>query len=197
MHVMQKVMSVWCMAVDQWQEENDRKSKNRWVYRSTEWAGSSSLSLNLIEGLLCKIIKVVSYACDGMETEQSVQKLIKQKASVWYMYQIKHQIPGCDDIIITIAMTNGQLVVMIQDLNHGLKALWNNLHTGVKVLTLDNHVAMYLYNQMAAFKNGCPLYHHNVEETDQQDDNAAIHAHSGSYIEKTEGLIKRLNQFVL
>jgi hypothetical protein len=39
------------------------------------------LSLDLIQGLLHENIKVVSYACDGTETEQSVQKLIKQKVS--------------------------------------------------------------------------------------------------------------------
>jgi len=74
------------------------------------------LSLNLIEGLLRKNIKVVSYACDGTETKRSVQKLIKQKASFRHTYRIKHQIPGCDDINITIAMINSQLVVMIQDI---------------------------------------------------------------------------------
>jgi len=31
-------------------------------------------------------------------------------------------------------------------------------------------------------REGCPLYHHDVEKTDQQDDNAAIRTHSGSYI---------------
>ena len=41
---------------------------------------------------------------------------------------------------------------------------------------------MYLYNRMAAFKKGCPLYHRDVEKTDRQDDNAAIRTHSGSYI---------------
>ena len=41
---------------------------------------------------------------------------------------------------------------------------------------------MYLYNRMAAFENGCPLYHRDVEKTDRQDDNAAIRTHSGSYI---------------
>ena len=70
---------------------------------------------------------------------------------------------------------------MIQDLNHGLKTR-NNLHTGAKVLTLGNHMAMYLCNRMAAFEKGCPVYHRDVEKTNRQDDNAAIHTHSGSYI---------------
>ena len=140
------------------------------------------LSLDLIQGLLQRNIKVVSYACDGTETERSVQKLIKQKASFRYTYRIKHPIPSYDDIVITIANINGQLVVMIQDSNHGLKTSRNNLHTGAKVLTLGGHVAMYLYNRMAAFEKGCPLYHRDVEKTDRQDDNAAIRTHSGSYI---------------
>ena len=69
------------------------------------------LSLDLIQSLLQRNIKVVSYACDGTETEQSVQKLIKQKASFRYTYRIKHPIPSCDDIVITIVSINGQLVV--------------------------------------------------------------------------------------
>ena len=122
------------------------------------------------------------YACDGMETEQSVQKLIKQMASFRHTYRIKHPIPGYNNIVSTIAMINSQLVTMIQDSNHSLKTLQNNLHMGAKVLTLDGHIAMYLYNRMATFKKGCPLYHHDVEKTDQQDDNATIHTHSGSHI---------------
>ena len=140
------------------------------------------LSLDLIQGLLQQNIKVVSYACDGTETEQSVQKLIKQKASFRYTYRIKHPIPSYDDIVITIANINSQLVVMIQDSNHSLKTSRNNLHTGAKVLTLGGHVVMYLYNRMVAFEKGCPLYHSDVEKTDRQDDNAAICTHSGSYI---------------
>lgn len=127
-------------------------------------------------------IKVVSYACDGTETEWSVQKLIKQQASFQHTYRIKHPFADYDDIVITIPMINGQLLMMIQDSNHGLKTSRNNLHTGAKVLTLGGHVAMYLYNRMAAFEKGCPLYHHDVEKTDRQDDNAAIRTHSRSYI---------------
>jgi hypothetical protein len=140
------------------------------------------LSLDLIQGLLRKRIKVVSYACDGTETERSVQKLIMQKASFRYTHRIKHPILGYDDIVVTIATIDGQSVVMIQDSNHGLKTSRNNLHTGAKILTLGNHVAMYLYNRTAAFEKGCPLYHRDVEKTDRQDDNAAIRTHSGSYI---------------
>jgi len=91
-----------------------------------------SHSLDLIQGLLCKNIKVVSYACDGTETEWSVQKLIKQKASFQYIYRIKHPIPSYDNIVSTIAMINSQLVVMIQVSNHSLKTLRNNLHTGAR-----------------------------------------------------------------
>ena len=125
-----------------------------------------SLSLGLIEGLVHRKIKVVSYACDGTETERSAQKLMMQKASFRYTYRIKHPFFGYDDIVITIVTVDGQLVVMIQDSNHGLKTSRNNLHTGAKVLTLGNHVAMYLYNRIAAFEKGCPLYHRDVEKTD-------------------------------
>jgi hypothetical protein len=79
------------------------------------------LSLDLIQGLIRKKIKVVSYACDGTETERSAQKLMVQKASLQYTYRIKHPIFGSDDIVITFALIDSQLVVMIQDSNHGLK----------------------------------------------------------------------------
>ena len=144
------------------------------------------LSFSLIRGLVHRKIKVVSYACDGTETERSAQKLMVQNAGFRYTYRIKHPIfdlgLGYDDIVITVATIDGQLIVMIQDSNHGLKTSRNNLHTGAKCLTLGNHVAMYMYNRTAAFEKGCPLYHRDVKKTDRQDDNAAIRTHSGSYI---------------
>ena len=88
---------------------------------------------------------VVSYSNDGTTTERNVQKLIIKSANFRYAYRIKHPIPGYDDLIITIAAINGQLIVMIQDSNHGLKTSRNNLFTGAKLLTLGSHIAMYQY----------------------------------------------------
>lgn len=62
---------------------------------------------------------------------------------------------------------------MIEDLKHALKTAHNNLFTGAKLLTLGNHVAMYAYACNLAFGSNSPLYHHDVEKTDQQDGNVA------------------------
>jgi hypothetical protein len=140
------------------------------------------LSLDLIKGLIARGLMVVSYSNDGTTTERNVQKLIIKSADFRYPYRIKHPVPGYDDLIITIAAINGQLIVMIQDSNHGLKTSRNNVFTGAKLLTLGSHIAMYQYARQAAFEAGSPLYHRDVEKTDRQDDNAAIRIHSGAHI---------------
>jgi len=130
-------------------------------------------SVNIIKGLVGKNIKVVSYSCDGTETERVVQRLLKEHASDRIKYKIKHPVPGFPDLEIVIAMIDGQVVIMIQDSKHALKTSRNNLFTGAKLLTVANHVAMYAYARDLAFGPDSPLYHRDVEKTDRQDDNAA------------------------
>jgi hypothetical protein len=130
-------------------------------------------SVNIIKGLVGRKIKVVSYSCDGTETERAVQRLLKERATHRIQYKIKHPVPSLPDLVIIIAVIDGQVVVMIQDSKHALKTSRNNLFTGAKLLTLANHVAMYAYARDLAFGTDSPLYHRDVEKTDRQDDNAA------------------------
>jgi hypothetical protein len=66
-------------------------------------------------------------------------------ADSYFIYKIKHPIPGYADLVIVIAIINGQLVAMTQDSKHGLKTDRNNLFTRAKLFTLGTHVAMYSY----------------------------------------------------
>lgn len=137
-------------------------------------------SVQIIRGLVRRGIQCISYACDGTETERSVQRLLKAGAERLFTYSIKHPDSKFPDIVITIAMIDGQLVAIIQDSKHGLKTVRNNFFTGAKLLTLGNHLVMYSYARDLAFGSGSPLYHRDVEKTDRQDDNAALRLSSAS-----------------
>lgn len=131
-------------------------------------------SIEIIKGLICKGVQCISYACDGTETEHSVQCLLKSGAETLFTYSIKHPNPRFPDIVITIAMIDGQLVAIIQDSKHGLKTARNNFFSGTKLLTMGNHIVMYSYARDLAFGPGSPLYHRDVEKTDRQDDSIAL-----------------------
>ena len=137
-------------------------------------------SVQIIRGLIRKGIQCISYACDGTETERAVQRLLKSGAETLFPYSIKHPDSRFPDIIITIAMIDGQLIAIIQDSKHGLKTARNNFFTGAKLLTVGNHIVMYSYARDLAFGPGSPLYHRDVEKTDRQDDSAALRLSSAS-----------------
>ena len=137
-------------------------------------------SHDLIRGLIARKIKIISYANDGTEVERAVQKRLIQFADSRSTYKIKHPIPGCANLVIDIAVIDGQLVAMIQDSKHRLKTDRNNLFTGAKLFALGSHVAMYSYVRDMAFGAESPLYHRDVEKTDRQDDNASTRVHSAA-----------------
>ena len=64
-------------------------------------------SIEIIKGLIRKGVQCISYACDGTETERSVQRLLKSGAETLFTYSIKHPDPRSLDIVITIAMIDG------------------------------------------------------------------------------------------
>jgi hypothetical protein len=70
-------------------------------------------SVNIIKGLIGKKIKVMSYSCDGTETEWAVQRLLIAWATDHIKYKIKHPVPGHPDLKIIIAIVDGQVVIMI------------------------------------------------------------------------------------
>ena|SRR5882762_3283629 len=122
-------------------------------------------SVKIIKGLVRRKIKVVSYSCDGTETERAVQRLLKEQATHCIQYKIKHPVPGLPDLVIIIAVIDGQVVIMIQDSKHALKTSRNNLFTGAKLLTLANHVAMYAYARDLAFGTDSPLWRKPTDRT--------------------------------
>ena len=126
----------------------------------------------ILHGLFDRHIRVVSYACDGTETERAVQRLLLENAGSKRSIRIKNPRPGCPDTKVEIACIGGYHVVMIQDSKHALKTFRNNLFSGARLLTLGNYTAIYNRIREMAFEEGSPLYHRDVKKLDRQDDNA-------------------------
>lgn len=141
------------------------------------------LSQKVLEGLISRGVKVVSYACDGTEVERAVQRLLTSRAPSRLEYTIQNPRSERDSgnyIKLTIPVIKGQPVVMIQDSKHGLKTARNNLFSGARLLVLGNFVAMYSRIRDVAFEPGSPLYIRDVEKLDRQDDNAATRLFSSA-----------------
>ncbi|KAF7291442.1 hypothetical protein MIND_01289300 [Mycena indigotica] len=139
-------------------------------------------SLTLLTGLIERGIRVVSYACDGTESERAIQRLLVEHAD----QRIEYEIPGDDDSAnfkIVIGRFRGQQVAMIQDSKHALKTFRNNLFSGARILTLGNHIAHFAQIYQVAFEEGSPLYHRDVEKLDRQDDGAATRMFSADTLQ--------------
>ncbi|KAK6980928.1 hypothetical protein R3P38DRAFT_3376544 [Favolaschia claudopus] len=91
----------------------------------------------VVNGLIDHNINIISYACDGTQTERNVQDMFVDQAAE----KIEHVIqgPGGDfpPIRIKIAVVRNHLIAMIQDSKHGLKTFRNNLFAGARLLTLE------------------------------------------------------------
>lgn len=124
-------------------------------------------------GLLNAGIKVISYACDGTETERKVQRGFTAKAESYIDYTIPSPREGTLPYKISIPVFRGQPIVMIQDSKHALKTLRNNLFSGARLLHFGNYAAFFKQVHDVAFEDGSPLYHRDVEKLDRQDDLAA------------------------
>jgi hypothetical protein len=139
-------------------------------------------SLDIIKGLEAHRMHVSSYACDGTETERSVQRLLISKASQKMIRTIPHPVSGCRDIEFTYALYNNMAMVIIQDSKHALKTYRNNNFSGARLLTLGNSVAMYGHVRDLAFAEDGPLFVRDVEKIDRQDDNAAARLFSADVL---------------
>ena len=137
----------------------------------------------ILHGLFDHHIRVVSYACDGTETERAVQRLLLENADSKRSIRIKNPRPGCPDTEVEIACIKGYHVIMIQDSKHALKTFRNNLFLGARLLTLGNYTAIYNRIHKMAFKEGSPLYHRDVEKLYRQDDNAATRLFSAATLD--------------
>lgn len=142
------------------------------------------MSAFIIHGCRSRGLKVVSYACDGTDTERGVQTAIVDSAPTHKEFTLKHPLPGCSNIVIKIALLDGYPIVMIQDSNHGRKTFRNNLMSGARVLNLANDVVLYEDARKLAFdERQGPCFHRDFEKVDRQDDNAATRTFSVSAIE--------------
>ncbi|KAI0329285.1 hypothetical protein GY45DRAFT_1253214 [Cubamyces sp. BRFM 1775] len=142
------------------------------------------LIVPIIRGLLALKTSICSYACDGTETERSLQRLLVKNADHRFTYTIPHPyLASGEPIVVEIAVYDGHAIVMIQDSKHALKTLRNNLFSGARLLTFGNDVAMYGWARLLAFLEDSPLYNRDVEKVDRQDDNAATRLFSATTLE--------------
>ncbi|KAJ3002796.1 hypothetical protein NUW54_g5652 [Trametes sanguinea] len=141
--------------------------------------------MQIINGLAAKDIHVVSYACDGTETERAVQRLVVEHATSCRTHSIKRPRPGAPDVVLTIAEIHGRPLVMIQDSKHAAKTFRNNLFSGARALVLGNFLAVYHYARDIAFHALGPLFHRDVEKLDRQDDNAATRLFASATLDFT------------
>ncbi len=138
------------------------------------------LSRKLIDGLISRGVKIISYACDGTEVERAVQRLLVKHADSCLSYVIKNPRIAGRNLTMTIPVFLGQPVAMVQDSKHSLKTFRNNLFSGARLLVLGNFVAVYSRIRQLAFEVGSPLYTRDVEKLDRQDDSAATRLFSAA-----------------
>ncbi len=139
--------------------------------------------MRVLHGLIDHGIQVVSYSCDGTETERAVQQLVIDNADAVMPYVILHPSPGQPDLIISIPIIHGKAVVMVQDSKHAAKTFHNGLFSGARSYIFANHVAMYSQVRELALQPDAPLYRRDVEKIDRQDDNAALRLFSSAHLE--------------
>lgn len=138
---------------------------------------------SVLYGLIDHGIKIVSYACDGTETERSVQELVVSHADAVLHYTIPHPLPDQPSHVIRIPMIHGQPVIMVQDSKHAAKTYRNNLYSGARLLLFGNHTPLYSQVRKLAFEPDAPLYRRDVEKVDRQDDNAATRLFSSVHLD--------------
>ncbi|KAL0949787.1 hypothetical protein HGRIS_009825 [Hohenbuehelia grisea] len=131
------------------------------------------LLMRVLDGLLEHRVQVVSYACDGTETELQVQQMLVAQAESRIVHVIPSQAQGSPDTKISIPVIRGQPVCVVQDSKHALKTFRNNLFSGARLLAFGNYTAIYENIRRIAFEPRTPLFTRDVERIDKQDDNAA------------------------
>ncbi|KAF7324216.1 hypothetical protein MSAN_02534100 [Mycena sanguinolenta] len=137
----------------------------------------------ILYGLLDRNICVVSYACDGTETERLLQRKLVAKADNVIRHKIPNPTPGAPEFEVVIPFFRGYPVVMIQDSKHALKTFRNNLFTGAKYFVLGNFTAIFRRIYEIAFASDGPLYHRDVVRLDRQDDTSASRLFSAAVLE--------------
>ncbi|KAF6765888.1 hypothetical protein DFP72DRAFT_996748 [Ephemerocybe angulata] len=136
----------------------------------------------LLDGLIDKGIRVVSYASDGTEVERNVQKQLLNLGTPVDRV-IKNPHTNRPDTRFQFTIYRGQAMCIIQDSKHALKTLRNNLFSGARLLTFGNSVAAYRRIRELVDGPGSPLPKRDVEKLDRQDDNAACRLFSAGVLE--------------
>jgi len=136
----------------------------------------------VIDSLLDRGVRVVSYASDGTEIERAVQRLFLDLTNE-QIYTIQNPRPGCVDTKVVFGIYRGQAICMVQDSKHALKTFRNNLFSGARLLTFGNYTAMYRHILEIAQGDGTPLFSRDVNKVDRQDDNAASRLFSADILQ--------------
>jgi hypothetical protein len=149
----------------------------------------------LLEGFLRWGLHIVAYAADGSTIEHSIQALLVLKAKKKRIVTLQHPKDGSSAISFEIPLfgeNSDQPVVMIQDSQHGCKTARNATFSGARMLILGNYPVIFEDLRRLAMESG-PLFNHDVEKLDRQDDNAAIRLFSGDalqwFVEKYPDLL--------
>lgn len=135
----------------------------------------------VLDGLIDRGIRVISYACDGTGVERAVQRLFLDGTSK-KQYKIENPRSGCSPTISEFGIYRGQVITMIQDSKHALKTMRNNLFSGARLLTFGNFVFLYRHIVHIAEGPGTPLFNRDVTKIDRQDDNAAVRLFSADVL---------------
>lgn len=134
--------------------------------------------MKIINGLLDHDICVISYACDGTETERAMQRLFIARADRSETVIIRHPHGGCRDLEVVISFYRGHPIAVMQDNKHFGKTGRNNLYSNAHLPVLGNFVAGYKDIRDAAMMKDSNLYMRDVEKVDRQDDNSALRLYS-------------------
>jgi hypothetical protein len=127
----------------------------------------------ILHGLFALNIQIVSYACDGTETERAVQRQLLAASKINFSYRIPHPDGSGAEILVRIAEFEGHPIVLIQDSKHALKTFRNNLNSGARLIVFGNFLATYAYARWLAFHQDGPCFERDFVNLDRQDDNAA------------------------
>ncbi|TEB35306.1 hypothetical protein FA13DRAFT_1624301 [Coprinellus micaceus] len=98
----------------------------------------------ILDGLIDRGIRVISYASDGTEVERKASDMlfdIGEKVDFIIPNPFPEQ--SRPNTCISYVKYRGQAICVLQDSKHGLKTMQNNLFSGARLLVLGNHIAAY------------------------------------------------------
>lgn len=136
-----------------------------------------------MKGLISRGLRIVTNTSDGASVERDCQRRLAT-ASRQIEFTIRSDVPGHDNLKLTLHDMDGNIFVNQQDSKHALKTFRNNIFTGARAVTLGNYTVHYQQVRELAFSPDSPLYIRDVEKYDKQDDNAASRLFSAAILEQ-------------